>query len=74
MFLFLHNKVKVMGQLNICAFKCQHLFGTLFLSIFCSCADYALFWCIKYSANLASFFILNVSENGSIWDEFSEQH
>ena len=31
-------------QLNIYAFKCQHLFGTIFALIFCSDAEYALFW------------------------------
>ena len=29
-------------QLNICVFKCQHLFSTTFALIFCSDADYAL--------------------------------
>ena len=32
-------------QLNNCAFYFQHLVGTLFAPIVCSCADKELFWC-----------------------------
>ena len=47
----------------------QHLFGTLFASIFCSSADYALFWwylgqdCIDTETAPSNF---------AIYDEFSE--
>ena len=50
------------SQLNICAFQSYHLFVTLFASIFCSVADYALFQCylgqicITFGDNLASKF------------------
>ena len=45
-------------------------FGTLFASIYCSGADYALFWCylgqkIDEETTLS---------NGAIWDKFGEQH
>ena len=54
--------IKRLTQLISCAFQCKHLFDTLFASIFCSCADFALFCCyfrqifIQFGANLASKF------------------
>ena len=63
------NKIKFMNksysnqyfftQLNICALKCQNLFGIFLASIVCSGADYELFCChlglicMKFGANLS---------------------
>ena len=47
-------------QLNLCAFWCRHLYGALFVYIFCSGAEILLLWrffwqiCFIFSANLAS--------------------
>ena len=67
------------SKLNICALKCQHLFGTLFAVIFCSGADYALFFCYLEKFSLNFVLIQHYSQknaetpNGAIWDEFSVQ-
>ena len=45
-----------------------HLFGTLFASIYCICADYGFFWC--YFRQMAE----TAPIDGAILNEFSEQH
>ena len=57
-------------QLNFCALQCQHLFGTLFASIFCSGSDYAFIWCYlkqllqkQHLVNLLVLFRKNLVSN-----------
>ena len=70
-------------QLNICAFYCEHHYGTLLVSIFCSSADYAIFgviwenfhciWCKSFIIILKKYAGTS-SCIGTIWDEFNKQH
>ena len=53
-------------------FIASTFFGTLFVSIICSGADFALFWCNLHQ-NLKTDAITAPS-NGAIWNKFSEQH
>ena len=68
------DNLEVSTQLNMCAF---YLFDTLFASIFCSSADYALFWCYLHN-NLAStptnVYAETAPSNGAFWAEFSKHH
>ena len=51
------NQTSYVSKLYICAFQCQHLFVTLFASIYCRCTKFALNWCYlrKFALKLVLF-------------------
>ena len=67
-------------HLNICSFQCQHLYGTLFAPISCSCAENAFsvlfgtnqnYICFKFNITIQKINAGTASSKGAIWNEFS---